>query len=79
MNLVTIMKTDIDLQRFREIEEMHSPKRLTAEETQCEQHFLETTQKAGYGIFEVNLPFKAEVSNLAESFTQARRMFMSLQ
>ena len=78
VNSVTILKTDIDL-RFWEIEEVHSPKQLTAEEMQCEQHFLETTQEAEDGRFKVKLPFKPEVSKLGESFTQARRRFMSLE
>ena len=79
VNSVTILKTDIDLRRFWEIEEVHSPKQLTAEEMQCEQHFLETTQEAEDARFKVKLPFKPEVSKLGESFTQARRRFMSLE
>ena len=79
VNSVTILKTDIDLRKFWEIEEVHSPKQPTAEEMQCEQHFLETTQEAEDGRFKVKLPFKPEVSKLGESFTQARRRFMSLE
>ena len=45
LNSVTILKTDFDLQRFWEIQEVHSPKQLAAEETQCEQHFLEPHKK----------------------------------
>ena len=79
VHTVTVLKTDIDLKRFWELEEVQLPQKMTEEEIQCEQHFIDTTKQAEYGRFIVKLPFKQPQRTLSDSFVQAKRRFLSLE
>ena len=57
VHTVTVLKTDIDLKHFWELEEVELPQKMT-EEFQCEQHFIDTTKQAEDRRFIVKLAFK---------------------
>ncbi|XP_070170748.1 uncharacterized protein [Polyergus mexicanus] len=58
LNCVTIPSLDSLLQKFWEIEEISSELPLSEEDKKCEQHFIETHQRAEDGRYIIRLPFK---------------------
>ncbi|XP_070172233.1 uncharacterized protein [Polyergus mexicanus] len=58
LNCVTIPSLDSLLQKFWEIEEISSEIQLSEEDKKCEQHFVETHQRAEDGRYIIRLPFK---------------------
>ncbi|XP_070158806.1 uncharacterized protein [Polyergus mexicanus] len=58
LNCVTIPSLDSLLQKFWEIEEISSELQLSEEDKKCEQHFIETHQRAEDGRYIIRLPFK---------------------
>ncbi|XP_070153697.1 uncharacterized protein [Polyergus mexicanus] len=58
LNCVTIPSLDSLLQKFWEIEEISSELPLSEEDKKCEQHFIETHQRAEDGRYIIQLPFK---------------------
>ncbi|XP_070169436.1 uncharacterized protein [Polyergus mexicanus] len=58
LNCVTISSLDSLLQKFWEIEEISSELPLSEEDKKCEQHFIETHQRAEDGRYIIRLPFK---------------------
>ncbi|XP_070170845.1 uncharacterized protein [Polyergus mexicanus] len=58
LNCVTIPSLDSLLQKFWEIEEISSGLQLSEEDKKCEQHFIETHQRAEDGRYIIRLPFK---------------------
>ena len=74
--------TDIDstLKRFWEIEEyIQSPDNYTQEESECEQHFMETVCIGKNNRIQVRLPFKKSPQCLGNSFDMAKRRFLSIE
>ena len=78
VHTVSVLKADIDLKRFWELEEVQLPQNMT-EEIQCEQHFVETTKPAEDGRFIVRLQFKQPQRALGDSFVRAKCRFLSLE
>ncbi|XP_070170948.1 uncharacterized protein [Polyergus mexicanus] len=60
LNCVTIPSLDSLLQKFWEIEEISSELPLSEEDKKCEQHFIETHQRAEDGRYIIRLPFKTD-------------------
>ncbi|XP_070170403.1 uncharacterized protein [Polyergus mexicanus] len=58
LNCVTIPSLDSLLQKFWEIEEISSEIQQSEEDKKCEQHFIETHQRAEDGRYIIRLPFK---------------------
>ncbi|XP_070170737.1 uncharacterized protein [Polyergus mexicanus] len=58
LNCVTIPSLDSLLQKFWEIEEISSELQPSEEDKKCEQHFIETHQRAEDGRYIIRLPFK---------------------
>ena len=67
-----------DLRKFWELEEISPLKTQTAEEIACEQHFQDTTRVEN-NRFVVQMPFKADVKPLGDTYLQAKRRFLSLE
>ena len=67
-----------DLRKFWELEEIRPIKTETAEEIACEQHFQETTRVEN-NRFVVQMPFRADVKPLGDTYLQAKRRFLSLE
>ena len=67
-----------DLRKFWELEEILPIKTETAEEIACEQHFQETTRVEN-NRFVVQMPFRADVKPLGDTYLQAKRRFLSLE
>ena len=67
-----------DLRKFWELEEISPVKTQTAEEIACEQHFQDTTRVVN-NRFVVQMPFKADVKPLGDTYFQAKRRFLSLE
>ncbi|XP_070169690.1 uncharacterized protein [Polyergus mexicanus] len=60
LNCVTTPSLDSLLQKFWEIEEISSEIQLLDEDKKCEQHFIETHQRAEDGRYIIRLPFKTD-------------------
>ena len=77
IHTVTVLKTDIDLKRFWELEEVQLPHNMT--EIQCEQHFIDATKQAEDGKIYCEITIKQPQRASADSFVQAKRRFLSLE
>ncbi|XP_037958159.1 uncharacterized protein LOC119687764 [Teleopsis dalmanni] len=71
---------DTFLERFWELEEykIGSPQ-LSAEEKNCEQHYIKTVTISENGRVQVRLPFKVNLDVLGKSFHLAKQRFLSLE
>lgn len=84
-NFVTINKNveilDIQQQltKFWALEECGPSPALSLEEKEAEEHFAKHTIRLPDGRFEINIPFKSNLSQLGNSFYKARRQFFVLE
>ena len=67
-----------DLRKFWELKEIPSVKTQTVEEISCEQHFEDTTRVEN-NRFVVQMPFKADVKPLPDTYLQVKRRYLSLE
>ncbi|XP_037959581.1 uncharacterized protein LOC119688956 [Teleopsis dalmanni] len=71
---------DTFLERFWELEEYKiSSPQLSAEEKNCEQHYIKTVTISENGRVQVRLPFKVNPDVLGKSFHLAKQRFLSLE
>lgn len=76
----TLDSLNKNVERFWRIEEGSTKrKRLTAEQEECENHFIENTFVDDTGRITVKLPFKGDPSLLGNSRDIAERRFLSLE
>lgn len=69
-----------NIAKFWEIENVSSEKILSNEENECEIHYTKNTERdAKTGRYIVKLPFKENVKELGESYSQALKRFHSLE
>lgn len=68
------------LAKFWEIEQVPQPaSQRTAEEIECENHFVETSYRNSHGRFCLKLPLVSAPDCLGDSFKSAKRQFLSLE
>lgn len=67
------------LNKFWELEEVPCKPVMSQEETECERHFMQHTQRLEDGRFCVTLPLKADQGTLGDSYYIARKRFESLE
>ncbi|KAG7305756.1 hypothetical protein JYU34_009882 [Plutella xylostella] len=68
-----------ELSRFWKIESFPQVEPLTAEEKQCEQHFLTNTTRSTDGRFCVALPLRDDPDCLGNSYSLAKKRFLNLE
>ena len=82
-NLASTSDSDLALndlvQQFWKLEEIPKRTLYSAENLACEKHFSDNVRRLPNGKFEVKLPFKSDPSILGESFSTAKRRFLSLE
>jgi len=67
------------IERFWQLEELHTKSHLTAEEQKCEEHFLKTHSREKDGRFIVQVPLKENYTQLGESYDTARHRLFSIE
>lgn len=73
---VGIEEVDAKLERFMEIENVGTSKKvLSAEEKYCEELYQRTTKRDENGRFIVQLPCKSNIKDLGNNYDNARRQF----
>uniref|UniRef100_A0A8D9BZC5 Reverse transcriptase domain-containing protein n=1 Tax=Cacopsylla melanoneura TaxID=428564 RepID=A0A8D9BZC5_9HEMI len=81
--LCLFQKTEIDqkLERFWELDQVEncSFSKLTANEIECEQHYVDHVSRDVTGRYTVSLPFSGDVSQLGDSFYSAKKRFFHLE
>ncbi|XP_076384045.1 uncharacterized protein LOC143261513 [Megalopta genalis] len=70
---------DFDISKFWTIEEGPREHHLTAEERECEDHFIDHVKRDDTGRYVVALPFNAKRTLIGETRTQAINRFLSLE
>ncbi|XP_031340893.1 uncharacterized protein LOC116169002 [Photinus pyralis] len=78
-NLSVLNDLPEQLAKFWELESYPSDKVHSAEETECETHFTKTVSRDEDGRFIVDIPFKAPLDTLGESYNKAQRQFFALE
>lgn len=69
----------LDLNRFWELDSVQPQHKQTCEERSCEDIFVETTYRDKDGRFVVNIPLKESPDVLGDSYSMAKRRFLSLE
>ncbi|GJQ77239.1 hypothetical protein Trydic_g20665 [Trypoxylus dichotomus] len=67
------------VERFWSVEDVANTKRFTAEEIECEQHFVDIYKCGKNGRFEVSLPFRQNFTQLGDSQQTAITRFERLE
>ena len=75
-----VVVDDLDLSKFRQLEEVPKHQKHSAEEIACEKYFVETTKHLANGRFQVELPFKNEKPpDIDFTLSMASRHFILLE
>ncbi|XP_063890748.1 uncharacterized protein LOC126055712 isoform X1 [Helicoverpa armigera] len=69
----------LGLNRFWELDSVHPQHKQTCEERSCEDIFVETTYRDADGRFVVTIPLKESPDVLGDSYSMAKRRFLSLE
>nr|XP_049705656.1 uncharacterized protein LOC126056493 [Helicoverpa armigera] len=69
----------LGLNRFWELDSVHPHHKQTCEERSCEDIFVETTYRDADGRFVVTIPLKESPDVLGDSYSMAKRRFLSLE
>ncbi|XP_055621955.1 uncharacterized protein LOC129765573 [Toxorhynchites rutilus septentrionalis] len=76
----TLDNLDTHIKKFWEVEDFDHCKAYTAEEQQCETHFMNTHSRNAYGRYVVRLPVRLEMLPLiGETWSAAARRFSSVE
>ncbi|XP_076384105.1 uncharacterized protein LOC143261872 [Megalopta genalis] len=74
-----VSNLDFDISKFWTIEEGPREQHLTAEERECEDHFIDHVKRDDTGRYVVALPCNAKRTLIGETRTQAINRFLSLE
>ncbi|XP_055530425.1 uncharacterized protein LOC129721651 [Wyeomyia smithii] len=76
---VTVDNLNSLIQRFWEVEEVHSASKVCTEEQECELHFQATHRRDATGRYVVQLPLRNTLDELGDSRQVALRRFYALE
>ncbi|XP_018403676.1 PREDICTED: uncharacterized protein LOC108780429, partial [Cyphomyrmex costatus] len=78
-NVKSPSNIDMQLRKFWELESIDDKAPTSQDETNCEQHFIQTYKRDDNGRFVVSIPFKIDPKQLGESRSVAVRRLISLE